>query len=332
MRTLLAALALMLLAGVDPPTPAAAASGAETVTIPFAPPEGQELRYRSERRSVRVQPGQPPVELAQAATSGFRFARAGSGGWVLRIEAGREEISGTGPEAALAPMRALARALPPPVLEVTVDPAGDLTDIANADSLLASVRQAIDRVRAEPAMAEFRTFFDVIAATYGSMSRPAFVEQSLEGLGFAFGWAAAAELPLETPLPVTLPMRVEMLGGAETEAEMTVTLARLSPDRVRVTTNAAVDIARLAPALDALVERMLAQVPDRPRVAQAEEAKAREGMRAMFREASQDQETIVDLDLETGLPVSGTQTKRVRTPSPEGMVERIDTWTLSLIP
>jgi hypothetical protein len=326
MRRRIPVLFLLLFLGLAPE--AVVATEPETVTIPFNPPVGEDIRYRSERVTVRAQPGQPAIETRITNNPTFRFARGPGDGWTLTVTPGADEISGNAPEPVLAAARAVATAGPPLPMEVRLDRQGTFLDLANAESLMAELSAAAGRLRAAPPEGLPAEAVDAIFASLTGLSRDAFVEQAFATFRFAFE-GAVEDLPLETPLPVRERMPVATLGGAEAEFVMTVTATRLSPGRVRMTVAGSVDAAALAPQIEAITMRLLETQPRWRELPEADRAKQRAELTEALRQTEQAFDTRVDVDLQTGLPVAAMQVRRTRAPSPSGAVERTDTLSLT---
>jgi hypothetical protein len=309
----------------------AAPALAETVTIPFKPPVGEVLRYRSERVTVSTKPDQPAIETRIANTSTLRFARGPGEGWTMTVTPGVHEVSGDAPESALAAARPVTAAGSPLPMEVRLDGQGNFLDLVNADTLMAETRAAFARLRAAPPQGLPPETVDAIAATIAGLSRDAFVEQALGTFQFAFV-GGVEDVPLDTPTEVRERMPLAMLGGAEAEFAMTVTATRLSPGQVRVTVTGSVDAAALAPQLEAFTMRLLENQPRWRDLPEAEKAKERAELTEALRRLKQTYDTRIDVDLATGLPLAATQVSRARAPGLSGTTERTESLSLTRLP
>lgn len=276
------------------PAPAPAA-----VTIPFDPPLGQPFVLKIDRVSERTVPGTPPRQASGTSRDELTFTERTADGYVLRW---RSLAATSGVPEAAAIIGRISEALRATPVELATDATGAPTTIRNWPAVSAAFRGAAakfrtdipGRVKALPAAEQARAREALEGAARAMENYTA--EQTMRTLlretrlvlgygGLALGGA-----------PVTRPAKLEAaVLDAELAATRTFTLRRRAAGTATVVTTTRADAGAVSKAVDGVIARQLASVPEAQRMtarAQMERARA-----LVIEDGGE-----VTLDLATGLP------------------------------
>lgn len=299
--------------------PPAARSAAATITLPFAPPLGVDLRYRVTTHKMS---GGKPVDIEMIQT--LRFTRLGDG-YVMRIATVRATTNGISimlddPHAPL-----LMRMVGAPV-DVDLDAAGTSLRIRDWPAVQ---KRAADMVTAmlaiSPVGSSDRATLEAVGknavAHFNAMTAEQATSQWLQNWDPLLG---VGGLTMQDGQSLTAPSQTDMGFGTPIPTQMIVTMHSASASTVRLTMNTRTDDAQLGVAIGKLLDQLSTGVVTGPAT-----RTRMEQLTSILKGLRIDDRIDVVLDRDTGVPRTADIRRLATVPNQQSAtvtirVERVD--------